>query len=46
MSIVRGAMVTITRKHKINVVSLSELEVVSIANVLDILLWCKYFMEA
>ena len=46
MSIGRGAIVNIARKHKINAVSYTEFELVSIADVLGMLAWCKSFMEA
>ena len=45
LSMGKGAIVNITRKHKMNDASSTELELVSIANVLGIILWCKYFME-
>ena len=42
------AMVNISRKHKLNVGSstATEPELVLIADVLEIMIWCKYFMEA
>ena len=46
MSMGRGAIVNISRKHKLNVGSSTESELVSIADVLGMLMWCKYFMEA
>ena len=46
MSMGKGAIVNIARKYKMNVVSSTELELVSIVDVLGMLLWCKYFMEA
>ena len=46
MSMGKGSIVNISRKHKMNVGSLKESEVISIADVLGMLLWCKYFMEA
>ena len=36
----------VSRKHKLNVGSSTESELVSIANVLGVMMWCKYFMEA
>ena len=45
MSMGKGAIVNITIKHKMNVVSSTESELVSITNVLGMILWCKYFME-
>ena len=42
----KGAIVNISRKHKMNVGSSTESELVSIADVLGMILWCKYFMEA
>ena len=46
MSMGRGAIVKVARKHKMNVGSSAELELVSIANVLSAMMWCKYFIEA
>ena len=46
MSMGKGAIVNILRKHKMNVASSTELELVSIADVLGMILWCKYSMEA
>merc|ERR1712086_627408 len=45
MSMGKGAMVNISRKHMLNVGSSTESELVSIANVLGMMMWCKYFME-
>ena len=42
----KGAIVNILRKHKMNVASSTESELVSISDVLGMLMWCKYFMEA
>ena len=42
----KGAIVNILRKHKMNVDSSTESELVSIAYVLGMIMWCKYFMEA
>ena len=46
MSMGKGAIVNILQKHKINVASSTEAELVSIADVLGMMMWCKYFMEA
>ena len=46
MSMGKGAIVNVPRKHKLNVGSSTELELVSIADVLGVMMWCKYFMEA
>ena len=46
ISMRKGAIVNILRKHKMNVGSSTELELVSIADVLGMILWCKYFIEA
>ena len=46
MSMGKGAMVNISRKHKLNVGSSTESELVSIADVLGMMMWCTYFMEA
>ena len=46
MSMGRGAIVNIVRKYKMNVESSTELELVNIADVLGMILWCKYFTEA
>ena len=45
MSMGKGAIVSVSRKHKLNVGSSTEAELVSIADVLGIMMWCKYFME-
>jgi hypothetical protein len=45
MSMGKGAMVDISRKHKLNASSSIESELVSIADVLGMMMWCKYFME-
>ena len=45
VSMSRGAIVNMSRKHKLNVGSSTESELVSIANVLGVVIWCKYFME-
>ena len=46
MSIGKGAIVKIARKHKMNVGSSTESELVSIDDVLVMIMWCKYFMES
>ena len=46
MSMGKGAIVNVSRKHKLNVGSSTESELVSIADVLGVMMWCKYFMEA
>ena len=46
LSMEKGSIVNISQKHNMNVGSLTESELVSIADVLGMLLWCKYFMEA
>ena len=46
MSMGKGDIVNISKKHRINVDSSTESELVSIADVLGIIMWCKYFMEA
>ena len=46
MSKGKGGMVNISRKHRLNVGSSTESELVSIADVLGMMIWCKYFMEA
>ena len=40
------AIVNVARNHKMNVGRSTESELVSIADVLGMILWCKYFMEA
>ena len=45
MSMGKGAIVNIARKHNMNVASSTESELVSIADVLGMILLCKYFME-
>ena len=42
----RGALINIPRKHKLNVGSSMELELVNIADVIGIMMWSKYFMES
>ena len=46
MSMGKDAIVNVSRKHKLNVGSSTESELVSIADVLGVMMWCKYFMEA
>ena len=46
MSMGKGAIVNISRKHKMNVGSSTESALVSIADVLGMIAWCKYFVEA
>ena len=46
MSMGKGATVNILRKHKMNVGSFTESELVSITDMLGMIMWCKYFMEA
>ena len=46
MSMGKGAIVNVSRRHKLNVGSSTESELVRIADVLGVMLWCKYFMEA
>ena len=46
ISIGKGAIVNISRKHKMNLASSTESELVNIADVLGMIMWCKYFMEA
>ena len=46
MSMGKGALVNIARKHKLNTGSSTDSELVSIADVLGMMMWCKYFMEA
>ena len=42
MSMGKGAIVNISRKHKMNVASSTELELVSIADVLGTIMWYLY----
>ena len=42
----KGAIVNMSRRHKLNVGSSTESELVSIADVLSVMIWCKYFMGA
>ena len=44
VSMGKGAIVNISIKHKMNVASSTESELVSIADVLGMIMWCKYFM--
>ena len=45
MSMGKGAIVNIARKHKMNVGSSTESELVIIADVLGMIMWGKYFMK-
>ena len=45
LSMGKGAIVNILRKYKMNVASSTESELVSISDVLDMIMWCNYFME-
>ena len=46
MSMGKEAIINISRKHKLNVGSSTESELVSIADVLGMMMWCKYFIDA
>ena len=46
MSMGKGAIVNVSRRHNLNVGSSTESELVSTADVLGVMIWCKYFMEA
>ena len=46
MTMGRGALINVSRKHKLNVRSSTESELVSITNVLEIIMWSKYWIEA
>ena len=46
MSMGKVALVNIARKHKLNTRISTEAGLVSIADVLVMIMWCKYFMEA
>ena len=46
LSMGKGALVNIAKKHKLNTGSSTEAELVSIADVLGMMMWYKYFMEA
>ena len=46
MSMGKGATVNISRNHKLNTGSSTEAELVSTVDVLGMMMWCKYFMEA
>ena len=45
LSMGNSALVNIARKHKLNTGSLTKAELVSIADVLGMMMWYKYFME-
>ena len=45
MSMGKGSIVNVSRKHKLNTGSSTEAELVSISDVLGMMMWCKYFME-
>ena len=44
MSMGRGALVNISRKHKMNIGSSTESELVGIAEVFGMMVWCKCLM--
>ena len=46
MSMGNGTLVKTARKHKLNMKSSTEAELVSIADVLGRMMWCNYFEEA
>ena len=46
ISMRKGAIVNISRKHKMNIGSSTKSELVSIADVLGMILWCNYFVAA
>ena len=46
MSMGKGDIVNISRKHKMNMASSTNSELVSISDVLGMIMWCKYFMES
>ena len=46
MSMDKGALMNVARRKKLNTGSSTEAELVSIADVLGMMMWCKYFMEA
>ena len=46
MSMAKGAIVNVSRKRNLNVVSSTESELISITDVLGAMIWCKCFMEA
>ena len=46
MSMGKGSIVNVSRKHKLNTGSSTEAELVSISYILGMIMWCKYFMEA
>ena len=45
LSMGKGAIINVSHKHKLNVASSTESELVSIADVLGVMMWCKYFLE-
>ena len=46
MSMSKGAIVSVSRRHQFNVGSSTESELLSIVDVLGVMIWRKYFMEA
>ena len=46
MTMGRGVFINVSRKHKLTIGRSMESELVSIAKVLGIMTWSKYFMEA
>ena len=45
MTMGRGEIINVSRKHKLNVGSSTESEISSIADVLGIMIWSKYFTK-
>ena len=41
----RGTLSHVSGRHKLNVESFTESELVSIADVVEIMIWSKYFMK-
>ena len=46
ISMGKGSIVNVSRKHKLNTGSSTEAELVSISEVIGMMMWYKYFMEA
>ena len=46
LSMLKGDIVNISRKHRMNVASSTESELVSMVDFICMIMWCKYFMEA
>ena len=46
ISMGKGALVNISKKQKLNAGSSTKCELISIADILKMMMWCKYFIKA